>query len=265
MSKNAVFIYSDQLLHYKFQRHHPFNQKRLEMTVDLLKSIGALPEESVIPPRKALNEELELFHDKTYVEVVKKAGHGLLAPEQVQNYGLGTEDTPIFKNMHEVSSLIVGGTILAAEYVMTGKAEHAANLGGGLHHAFRGKASGFCVYNDCSVAIAYIRNNMTRKFFISIRMPITGMEYSGHFTTIPMYAHCQYTKPDVTFFRGPGTSMNGVPVRVMVILSIYLWRHLRKMNPGYMLLNNPSKQLPIILSRISLFPSMVRMPIIMIH
>ncbi len=53
--------------------------------------------------------------------------------------------------MHEAASLLVGGTLTAADYVMTGKARHALNLGGGLHHGFRGRASGFCVYNDSSV------------------------------------------------------------------------------------------------------------------
>jgi len=40
---------------------------------------------------------------------------------------------------------------------MEGKSDHALHLGGGLHHGFRGRASGFCIYNDCSIAIAYLR------------------------------------------------------------------------------------------------------------
>ena len=53
------------------------------------------------------------------------------------NYGLGTEDTPIFPNMHEASALLVGGTLTAVDAVMTGQSLHALNLGGGLHHGFR--------------------------------------------------------------------------------------------------------------------------------
>ena len=92
-----------------------------------------------------------------YIEAVQQAGHGLLSMDRAENYGLGTEDTPIFPNMHENSSLLVGGSLTAVDYVMSGKANHALHLGGGLHHGFRGKASGFCVYNDCSVAIRYIQ------------------------------------------------------------------------------------------------------------
>ena len=52
---------------------------------------------------------------------MKKAGHGLLSEEQAENYGIGTEDTPIFPNMHEASALLVGGTLTAVDYVMRGK------------------------------------------------------------------------------------------------------------------------------------------------
>ena len=76
-----------------------------------------------------------------------------------ESYGLGTDDTPIFTNMHEASSLLVGGTLTAVDYVMSGKALHALHLGGGLHHGFTGKASGFCIYNDSAVAIKYLQKS----------------------------------------------------------------------------------------------------------
>lgn len=158
MKKDAVFIYSDELLTYKFNDQHPFNQKRLTLTLDLLKEHGAIDDKAIVPPRMATDEELHLIHDPNYVNAVKKAGQGNLSEEQAANYGIGTEETPIFPGMHEASALLVGGTLTAADYVMTGKSNHALNLGGGLHHGFRGKASGFCIYNDSSVAIKYIQD-----------------------------------------------------------------------------------------------------------
>ena len=59
--------------------------------------------------------------------------------------------------MHDASALIAGGTKQAAELVMSGHVDHALNLAGGLHHAHRAQASGFCVYNDIAVAIAHVR------------------------------------------------------------------------------------------------------------
>jgi acetoin utilization protein AcuC len=157
MSSDAIFIYSDDLLNYKFNSHHPFNQFRLKLTLDLLKKLNAIDDSMIISPKQASEDELALIHDRQYIQAVKQAGHGNLPPEKAENYGLGTEDTPIFPNMHEASSFLVGGTLTAVDYVMTGKAKHALHLGGGLHHGFRGKASGFCVYNDSSVAIKYLQ------------------------------------------------------------------------------------------------------------
>ncbi len=157
--KEAAFIYSDEFARYKFNDQHPFNQLRVQLTFDLLNTLEALQDKDIIPPRPATDDEIALIHDVNFIEAVKKAGKGGLPEEQAGNFGLGTEDTPIFENMHEASSLIVGGTLKAVELVMEGKARHALNLGGGLHHGFRGKASGFCIYNDSSIAIEYLRRN----------------------------------------------------------------------------------------------------------
>lgn len=157
MKDRCSFIFSEDLLQYRFSNDHPFNQFRLILTVDLLKKLNALEQGQIVPPRVASEEELCLLHDSDYVKAVKTAGHGGLLPDIAENYGLGTEDTPIFPNMHEASSLLVGGTLTAVDQVMSGKADHALHLGGGLHHGFRGKASGFCIYNDSAVAIQYLQ------------------------------------------------------------------------------------------------------------
>ena len=139
---------------------------RLKVTLDLLKNIGAIHENQIIPPRSATKEELQLIHDPDYIHAVSLAGHGQFQMNMAESYGLGTDDTPIFPNMHEASSLLVGGTLTAVDYVMSGKANHALHLGGGLHHGFPGKASGFCIYNDSSVAIKYIQEIIWGKCFI---------------------------------------------------------------------------------------------------
>lgn len=159
----TLFVYSDKLLAYKFHDEHPFNQQRIKMTLDLLKHANAINDEQIIEPKMATDDEIASVHDPTFIDAVKKAGEGKLDKESALSWGLGTEDTPIFPNMHEASALIVGGTLLAAEKVMEGEVKHALHLGGGLHHGFRGKAAGFCVYNDCSVAIEYIRKKYDAK------------------------------------------------------------------------------------------------------
>ncbi|MDO6448418.1 acetoin utilization protein AcuC [Oceanobacillus profundus] len=157
MRNNSAFVFSNDYLTYHFHKDHPFNHKRVQLAKELLELSGALTNQDIIPARMATDEELALFHDYDYIDAVKRAGRGGLNEKAGQEYGLGTEDTPIFKNMHEASSFLVGGTLTAVDEVISGNKDHVLNLGGGLHHGFERKASGFCIYNDSAVAIKYIR------------------------------------------------------------------------------------------------------------
>lgn len=158
MSDRAAFLYDEQFLGYKFGEEHPFNPKRLLMTKDLIDKLGLLQPSQIVKPISAAMEDLTLVHDPLYVEAVKTASRLPAGSEGTElGFGLGTEDTPIFPNMHEITSLIVGATIQAADIVLSGQYQHAINLAGGLHHSHRKEASGFCVYNDVGAAIAYIK------------------------------------------------------------------------------------------------------------
>ncbi|WP_200416328.1 acetoin utilization protein AcuC [Virgibacillus salexigens] len=154
---SSKFVFSNDFLHYYFHGDHPFNQKRLLLTRELLEAAHMLKPEAILLPRKATDDELALFHGRSYIEAVKQASVGRLSTEEGLAFGLGTEDTPIFEGMHEASAYLVGGTLEAVDKVLTGQSTHALNLGGGLHHGFKRKASGFCIYNDSAVAIRYIR------------------------------------------------------------------------------------------------------------
>lgn len=157
MSRNPAFIFSDDFLTYRFNDDHPFNQQRVLLAKELLECNDTLEMGNIVPPRAATDEELMLFHDIDYIDAVKQAGKGMLNEEDGYEYGLGTEDTPIFVGMHEAASFLVGGTLTAVDEVMSGRRDHALNLGGGLHHGFQRKAAGFCIYNDGAVAIRYLR------------------------------------------------------------------------------------------------------------
>lgn len=68
--------------------------------------------------------------------------------------------------MHEASAQLVGGTLTAVDYVMEGKAEHALNLGGGLHHGFRGRASGFVFTMIAQWLFVTCRKSTTLVYFM---------------------------------------------------------------------------------------------------
>ncbi|ASK62934.1 acetoin utilization protein AcuC [Virgibacillus phasianinus] len=163
MKCDASFVFSDAMLGYHFNADHPFNQKRVVLAKELLAAANTLDESQIIAPKKATEDELALFHDRAYIQAIKKAGEGLLQDDGGLEYGIGTEDTPIFQNMHDASSYLVGGTLTAVDAVLSGKVSHALNLGGGLHHGFKRRAAGFCIYNDAAVAIKYIREKYNLK------------------------------------------------------------------------------------------------------
>jgi acetoin utilization protein AcuC len=155
----SAFVYSPEYLGYKLSEEHPLNPIRLELTESLIEACGLLdgPDVFRAEPRMATDDEIMYAHDREYVERVKELGQPGQYPYPDFNYGLGSSDNPIFEGMHEASALVTGGSLVAAELIVSGQATHAFNPGGGLHHANRRLASGFCVYNDCAVAIAWLR------------------------------------------------------------------------------------------------------------
>ncbi|WXG42798.1 MAG: acetoin utilization protein AcuC [Promethearchaeati archaeon SRVP18_Atabeyarchaeia-1] len=152
MSGKTVIIYSDDFMKYDFGPSHPLRPIRLKLTFELLKATGVLnnPLVGVQLPRQANEGELLMVHSREYVEEVKafsRTGAGYL----------DAGDTPAFKGIHEATAMAVGGSLVAADLVMKGEATHAFNPAGGLHHAGRDHAAGFCVYNDIAVAIRHIQ------------------------------------------------------------------------------------------------------------
>lgn len=151
----SAFVFSPRYLEYDLGPGHPMRPQRLEALQDLLESLDLLEGETVIrrEPKAATDGELRLAHSEGYIAAVKalSAGDASIDPAPI---GLGPGDTPAFPGMHDTAAAIVGGTVSAVRLVLAGEAAHAFNPGGGLHHAMRERASGFCVYNDLVVAIA---------------------------------------------------------------------------------------------------------------
>jgi acetoin utilization protein AcuC len=151
-----TLAWDERLTGYDFGPGHPLAPVRVELTIALARDLGvlALPSVTVATPVvPAEMAELELVHDAVYIEAVRRAGRDGWADGR---FGLGTPDNPVFADMHEASALVAGATLAAARAVWRGEALHAANIAGGLHHAMRRSASGFCVYNDPAIAISWL-------------------------------------------------------------------------------------------------------------
>lgn len=152
MSGRAQLMWDEAVTGYDFGPGHPMDPVRLALTRRLVDAFGLDREVEVVAAKAAGESTLRLVHREDYIAAVRAASADPGAADQ--SYGLGTMDDPAFAGMHEVSALIAGQSVGAAEAVWRGEALHAVNFAGGLHHAMPGAASGFCIYNDASLAIA---------------------------------------------------------------------------------------------------------------
>jgi acetoin utilization protein AcuC len=142
-----------RLLAYDFGPRHPLAPVRVELTMALAEQLGVLERLDVMPFDPADAELLELVHTPDYIAAVQRAG-ATLRPDPA--HGLGTPDDPVFPAMHEASALVAGASVAAVRGVFDGSHDHGVNMSGGLHHAMPDRASGFCVYNDPAIAIAWL-------------------------------------------------------------------------------------------------------------
>ena len=149
--------WDERLAAYDFGPGHPMAPIRIELTIELARAFGLFARAgvSVERPVPATDVQLEMVHVQRYIVAVRLAG-GPDPDSSVLSFGLGTGDDPVFPGMHDASALVAGATLSAARAVWSGAAQHGASIAGGLHHAMRASASGFCVYNDPAIAIAWL-------------------------------------------------------------------------------------------------------------
>jgi acetoin utilization protein AcuC len=149
-------IYSPKYSLYNLGEGHPFSPIRSEMVTDLLTQLGVM--KTPVEPEPVSPEELYSIHDKEYVDAVELASSGEPV-ENIDKYGLDTQDNPIVKDMALGARYICGGTKLGAKLLLEGKAKKVLQLGGGLHHAHKNMAAGFCLYNDLALSIKEMTNH----------------------------------------------------------------------------------------------------------
>ena len=161
--------WDERLTDYHFGPGHPLAPVRVELTMRLAHEFGlwSQPGVTLAAPAPAGDADLRLVHDAPYIAAVEAisrwaehpdAGDGLYGNQLrvARMFGLGIADNPVFPGMHEASALVAGATLAAARAVWSGSAQHGASIAGGMHHAMAAHASGFGVYNDPAIAIAWL-------------------------------------------------------------------------------------------------------------
>ena len=130
---------------------------RVRHTYELIRACGLLeaPGVSVPKPSAADEETIGLIHSPDYMDAVRAPAEGR-SVRRPYEFRLGTVDNPITDRSYGAAALIVGASVLAADLVADNEVAVAFNPAGGLHHAHRSRASGFCIFNDPAIAIAHL-------------------------------------------------------------------------------------------------------------
>src|SRR2546426_7216090 len=161
MSGRVRLVWGEAFMAYRLSEDHPLQPIRVKLAVELMGELGLVELAELVPPRVAIDAELRLCHSNDYVELVRALSEpdlrGRVAWPDIAAGGFASSDNPIADGMHDACAAVVGGSLVAAEAVHSGAALHAFNPAGGLHHASRARASGFCVYNDIAIAVAWLR------------------------------------------------------------------------------------------------------------
>jgi acetoin utilization protein AcuC len=153
VERKAVFMYSSQLEEGGFPPSCPFNSSRPVRTRKTIQSLGLMnySHTTEVAPLPTSRDQMEWFHKTDYLDTLLKCSMGEYDYTALQ-MGLGTPDTPLFKNMYEYLTLACGGTTTGARLIIEKKADIVFNTAGGFHHAGPQAASGFCYINDVVLA-----------------------------------------------------------------------------------------------------------------
>ena len=214
---------------YDFGPQHPLKPVRLERTAALLSA--CVPGFEAIDPGPGSVKDVLRVHSLEYVETVRALSEdaSFMCREEMWPWGFGTADNPVFEGMYEASLAYVAGTVSAAEEVRDG-APLAFGIAGGLHHAQRSRASGFCVFNDPAIACSILREKFDRVAYVDIDLH-HGDGVQALFFDDPSVMTCSIHETGRRLYPGTGfveergaedTSVN-VPLEPFTTGDVWLW------------------------------------------
>ena len=234
MARKTAFVYHRVLSQHVLSDTHPMKPARLEYTYELLKAYGAFdaPNASLAEPRLATEEEVLSYHTPQYLNAVQtlSRGEGSVDPGAF-NFGPG--DNPAYEGIYEAASWSTGASLRAVELLLSGEADAALSISGGLHHAMPGYAYGFCVFNDPVIAIKALVSQGMRVAYVDIDCHHgDGVQYAFYDTdavlTISIHESGAFLFPGTGFTqetgagRGRGYSVN-LPLYPYTSDEVYMW------------------------------------------
>lgn len=153
---------------HHFGHAHPMKPWRLTLAKGLIMSYGMHAAMDTYVSRQATREEMEDFHSEEYLNYLKTAKVAMPDDDYPKDFNLGGSDCPIFEGLFNYCSMYSGASIDAARKLCNNESDIAINWSGGLHHAKKAEASGFCYVNDIVLAILQLLRKHPRVLYIDI-------------------------------------------------------------------------------------------------
>ncbi|KAJ5130372.1 Histone deacetylase superfamily [Penicillium bovifimosum] len=156
---------------HHFGVSHPMKPWRLTLTKQLVMAYGMHHAMDLYLARAATYEEMAEFHDSDYLDFLQQImPSNINKPENADNvarFNFG-DDCPVFDGLYSYCSLYAGGSVDAARKLCNNQSEIAINWSGGLHHAKKAEASGFCYVNDIVLGTLQLLRHHPRVMYIDI-------------------------------------------------------------------------------------------------
>ncbi|KAF2748380.1 hypothetical protein M011DRAFT_466784 [Sporormia fimetaria CBS 119925] len=166
------FHYNPHVEYHHFGSSHPMKPWRLTLTKQLVLAYGLEYTMDLYTPRPASFDEMALFHDRDYLSFLQQITPQNMHRQEdiLERYSFGGEsnDCPVFEGLWNYVSLYSGASMHAAQNLLNHQSDIAINWSGGLHHAKKGAASGFCYVNDIVLAIQHLLTQHQRVLYIDI-------------------------------------------------------------------------------------------------
>jgi acetoin utilization protein AcuC len=196
---DPLVVYGTANHAYDFGPGHPFTPRRFGPGIDLVRGLGA-DASRFLAPVPVPDAVLATVHTPRFLAAIGRLSD---YPEMAGHEAVTDGDTPPFYGMHDAGAAVVGGTLAAMDEILAGHRLHAFHPGGGLHHAFPSRATGFCVFNDVAVAIRRAREAGHRVLYVDVDVH-HGDGVEGIFWDDPLVQTVSIHESGLTLFPGTG-------------------------------------------------------------
>ncbi|KAK8860817.1 hypothetical protein M9Y10_012508 [Tritrichomonas musculus] len=168
-NNRVAYFYDDAVGNFFYAQGHPMKPHRIKMAHNLIMSYNLHKFMRCLTPIRASENDLERFHSGQYIRFLKYSTPENSKNDSLDKFNIGEEsDSPVFDGLYEFCQISAGGSISAARELVSGKADITINWAGGLHHAKRAEASGFCYVADCVLGILELLERYDRVMYIDI-------------------------------------------------------------------------------------------------